>query len=162
MFNLVIVLFFTLCVALFLVYLIAKHDRKHRLTQAASTPQALLDYRQFSKACLDICEGLKLEITDFSQESPEQIVIRARSRQPIIQVEYLIAGFWIQPDTQVTATQILEISDQVVSERLSKAIVITTGIFDPTVYSLPERAPMEFIDGRKLPGIISQYQAKYI
>lgn len=161
MFNLVVVLVFTFIVALFLIYLIAKHDRKHKLTVVASTPHAALDYRQFSKACLDICEGLKLEITDFAPEGTEQIIIRARSRQPIIQVEYLIVGFWIVPESKVTGTQILEISDQVISERLSKAIIITTGQFEPGVYSLPERAPMEFIDGKKLPAIILKYQAKY-
>jgi hypothetical protein len=80
----------------------------------------------------------------------DEIVIHAANVNPITRVEYLIVGFLCPEGQDIETGKITEISDQIVSERLSKAIVISPGKFPESLKSLPELAPMEFIDGVKM------------
>lgn len=156
MFNLVIVLMGTFIVAGILIYFISAHDRRTKLKAEAkardeglSTP--FLDWREFSKVCMDLCDALKLDIADVSQPSAGEIALRAASRHPITRVEYLVAGFWLSRDALLDNGRIMELSDQIVSERISKGIVVTTGRIDrESALRLPELAPIEFIDGERL------------
>lgn len=151
--------------ALLLVYFISAHDKKLQ-TQAkaqasADTPSSEdinQAFRQFTKFCVDLCEYLKLEITDFSYEGSNEILIKAESKNPITRVEYLVAGFHLHPSDELNASQVTNVSDQIVSERLSKGMVITTGQIPNSVKSLPELASIEFIDGEK----VKELQGKII
>jgi hypothetical protein len=156
MMNLVVVLLGTFALAAVLIYFIAKHDRTTRLrteahAKAMGTEPALPDFREFSKVCMDLCESLKLEISDVSQPAGGEVAIRAASINPITRVEYLIAGFLLPRHSVLETSRVMELSDQIVSERLSKGIIVTTGRVDrEAALRLPELAPIEFIDGGKL------------
>lgn len=167
MFNLVVVLFLTFAMAAVLIYFISAHDRRHKkkmdaLAALQDGPEVrTLDFRQFSKICMDLCEHLKLEVTDVAQPMASEIAIRAVSDHPVTRVEYLVSAFHLPRTAVLEIPKILELSDQIVSERVSKAIVITTGRIDPQVRTLPELAPMEFIDGQRLMGMMEEYKINY-
>jgi|APSaa5957512535_1039671.scaffolds.fasta_scaffold222585_2 hypothetical protein len=166
MLNLFIVVIFTFAFAMVLIYFISSHDRKRRqkaLKEDASlsTERPSLDFRQFVKMCSELCENFKLEITDIQEVQGSEVIIRAISPHPITKVEYLIVGLYISHLDTVGHHKILAISDQIISERLSKAIVITTADFDPHIKSMPELAPMELIDGTRLMELAKEYTFKY-
>lgn len=155
MFNLVIVLIATFGFALVLIYFIAAHDRsmkkRNDLTTASQTgDQELPDFRLFVKFCTDLCEYLKLEIREITHPIDNEVVITAQNTNPITRVEYLVVGFLARSDQEIERVRITEVSEQIVSERLSKGILITTGLFPDAVKNLPELAPLEFIDGKKI------------
>lgn len=156
MFNLVVVLIGTFFLAAILIYFISKHDKKMRDAEALrsaneSSSSPALNFRSFMTICQDLCDSLKLDISEITQPSGGEFSIRAFSRNPITRVEFLLAGFHLPQKTMLETGRIMEISDQVVSERISKAIIVTTGMIDrQAALSLPELAPMEFIDGTEL------------
>ena len=149
MFNLVIVLFVTFAFALFLVYFIAKHDRKMAMADKIKlNPETQNPEHQrklFFRFCADLTEYLKLETLDFQQLGANQITIRAEGKNEITRVDYLVVGFFCDAHETVSTSQIMEISDQMVSERIAKGILITSGQFDPAIKSYPELANIEFI-----------------
>lgn len=165
MFNLVIVLCFAFAVSLFLIYFIAAHDRKlvqkNLLPQSDEPKPEFTDFRAFTKACMDLCNGLKLEVTDIATPSSGEVALRAASSSPITKVEFLICGFLLPTTAVLDNQKIMAISDHVVSERISKAIVITTGLFDPQVKNRPELAPMEFVDGKKFSELLKKYSMSF-
>lgn len=167
MFNIFIVLVLTFAVALVLIYFISAHDRSlrkkksaRRREEEAHLPPAI-NFRQFSKICMDVCENLKLEIDDITQAGSDEIVIHASTQQPITKVNFLIAGYHLHCDDTLENGKVMGVSEQIVSERLSKAIIITTGRINPAVKGLPELAPMEFVDGARLNELIGQYKINF-
>lgn len=168
MFNLFIVLILTFVVALILIFFISSHDRKLKkkqeqllISNELEEEESPLDFRQFSKVCMDICENLKLEIDDVTQLENDEIVVRAHSSNPITNVSFLVVCFHLHKKQTLDNSKVMEISDQIISERLSKGIIMTTGLIDPAVKNLPELAPMEFIDGNKLKELIEEYKINY-
>jgi len=166
MFNIFIVIIVTFAIALFLIYLISSHDRKlKKRKEAARTEQegdeTAMDFRQFTKICMDICENLKLEIDDVNQLENDELIVRATSSDPITKVQFLIVCYYLHKDDTLDNNKVMEISDQIVSERLSKGIIMTTGRIDNAVKNMPEQAPMVFIDGFKLNELIEKYKINY-
>ncbi len=152
MFNLVVVMFFTFVVAFVLVYFISAHDRKLK-AQALVNPPSALDqqnnFKVFAKFCVELCEYLKLEVTDFSQHPPHELTIRAVNVNPITRVEYLVMGLFLTGDDTLDVTTLSNFSDQIVSERISKGILITPATVSEHLKNLPELAPIDFVDGQK-------------
>lgn len=151
-------LVFSFFVSLILIYFISKHDQKIKNLQkkANITDTNHLDhnleqeFREFTKFCVDLCEYLKLEVQDLSQSGKNEVSILALSSNPITQVQYLIVGFHLNENEVLDNNKVMEISDQIVSERISKGIIITTGSINSASKNLPELAPIEFIDGNKI------------
>jgi len=167
MLNLFIVLIITFIVALILIYLISSHDRKLKKRLEAERDsqepedEERMDFRQFTKVCMDICENLKLEIDDVNQLENDELIVRASSSDPITKVQFLIVCYYLHREDTLDNNKVMEISDQIVSERLSKGIIMTTGRIDDTVKNMPEQAPMEFIDGFKLNELIEKYNVNF-
>lgn len=154
MINLFYVLVFVFALSFVLIYFIASHDRRMKMRDLArhkNDPSGVTpDFRLFTKFCTDLCEYLKLEITDITRPEDDELVIRAQSANPITRVDYILVAFFTPRHLEVEVTKIMEVSDQIVSERLSKGIIVTTGQIPESVKSLPELAPMEFIDGARV------------
>lgn len=170
MFNLVIVLMGTFALSLVLIYFIAAHDRKRDKIESARaksmdtdlTGKPLMDFREFSRACQDILEGLKLEINEISNPSGDEIVIRAASINPITRVDYLAVGFYLPKSATLETARIIEVSDQIVSERLGKGLIMTTGKIDKAaIIAQPELAALELIDGERLLVLQKEYSFKF-
>jgi hypothetical protein len=151
--NLLIAIGFTFFIAFFLIYLIAKHDRdfqKKKKQKEESQKQVFESFKHFTKFCTDLCEYLKLDIQDVQTPEAGEVVIRAESANPITRVQYLVVGIEASPDQEIDYGKLREISDMIVSDRLSKGIVITTGKIAEQIHSSLDLAPMEFIDGVKI------------
>lgn len=168
MFNLFVVLILTFIFGLVLIYFISSHDRKLRLEQlkergskSSADNEIPIDFRQFTKICTDILENLKLEVQDVQQVDGTEVIMKATTSDPITQVEYLVVCFYLHGDDSVGTYQVQAISDQIISERLSKGIIITSGQIDPAVFALPELASMTFIDGTKMMALIKEYKINY-
>ncbi len=168
MLNLMIVILFTFFVALILIYFISSHDRKRAIKASKlaimndGNTETQMDFKEFQKVCMNICEGLKLEITDVSAASASEFNIRAISQNPITQVEYLIAGFHIPRTSELEVQRVIEMSDQVVAERISKGIVMTTGRINvAALRAIPELANLEYVDGQRLMQLSKEYSFLY-
>lgn len=163
MFNLVVVLIGTFFLALILIYFISAHDRRFRLEkqkklkEIESQQGTKTDFREFSKSCMDLCEGLKLDIESVSQSGNDEIIINAISRTPVTRVRFLIVGIHLISQEPLESNRIMEISEQIISERYSKGIIITTGIIDKSILSTPELAPIELIDGEEFIKLQKEY-----
>jgi|GEM_PF-857166 hypothetical protein len=168
MFNLVIVLMGTFALSLVLIYFIAAHDRRRvkmelgKAKNDVSTETPLMDFREFNRACQDILEGLKLEINEIANPSGDEVVIRAASINPITRVDYLAVGFYLPKSATLETARIVEVSDQIVSERLGKGLIMTTGMIDKAaIVSQPELAALELIDGERLLVLQKEYSFKF-
>ncbi|MCP5463895.1 MAG: restriction endonuclease [Deltaproteobacteria bacterium] len=165
MFNLFVVLIFTFFVAMILVYFIAKHDKnlaaKEKSASEASASPKKIDFRQFTKICMDLCENMKIDVQDVKQGDNDEVIIYASTDNDIANVTYLIVGFHLRENQKADNHRIQQISDQIISERLSKGIVITTGEFDESITRYPELAPMSFVDGPKLWEMVSKYKINF-
>jgi len=162
MINLFIVLVGTFAIAFLLIFFIAKHDKKIQKKEIQNEDDTdQWEFREFTKMCIDICEGLKLDVTDVNQIENEEIAIRAESKAAITKVQYLIVGFFINKSQFVDTGKIMEISDQIVSERLSKGIIMTSGQIDQSIRRTPELAPLELIDRNQLQQLAKEYKMSY-
>lgn len=152
MFNLVVVLIFTFLVAFVLVYFISAHDRKLKM-QRAGKPRPYgeegNEFKIFAKFCVELCEYLKLEVKDFTQHPPHELTIRAVNVNPITRVEYLVMGLFLTGNDTLDMATLSNFSDQIVSERISKGILITPAAVSEHLKNLPELAPIDFVDGQK-------------
>lgn len=156
---------FSLVVAVVLITFISVHDRKMKQKSSHdpkwmthSSTGERLDIRQFSKICMDLCEILKLEIINVVQPSADEFVAQAESPHPITRVEFLICGFLLPQDATLDPNRVQEISEQIISERISKGIIITTGKIDLGQMHFSEQAPLEFIDGIRLQSLIAEHK----
>lgn len=160
-----IVLGVTFFIAAILLVLISQHDKKIATEKAlllqGEDGSLQLNFRQFTKICMDLCEIFKLEVIDFNNISAEEIAIVAMSEHPITQVQYLICCFHLPANTLLEDNKVIEISEEVIAERFSKAIIITTGRINPRLKMQPELAPMEFIDGKQLMKLIVEHKINY-
>lgn len=170
MFNLAVVIMGTFAISLVLIYFISAHDRRRAKLEAIrakakdeETSQApLMDFREFSRACQDILEGLKLEINEISTPTGDEVVIRAASINPITRVDYLAVGFYLPKSATVETARIIEVSDQIVSERIGKGLIMTTGKIDrAAIIAQPELATLELIDGERLLVLQKEYSFKF-
>lgn len=155
MFNLLIAIVVAIGIAFILIYFISAHD--HKMNQknksaadADGYTEAPYNFKQFSEICEKLCSALNLSIDETKYLQDNEIIFRATHKDPIIDVQFLVVALYLAPDKTASTNKIMEISDQIISERLSKAIIITSGKIDMSVKLRPELAPMTLIDFDKL------------
>lgn len=139
----------------FLLILVTALGAKRKVRTFEREP--FLTSRQFEKVCLALLDEMRLVVEE-SDPGENKIDIRARNPAPIVGGELLIHCLYLSPQAVVGPERILELSNRIVSERVSKGIFITTGRFTPELSVLGELAPIEFIDGERLQQLVSQYR----
>ncbi len=146
-------------VGFFLIFLLALSEKKQRkLTPRA---EAGLTRSQFEKACGLVIEGMKLEIVEASQSGENRFDIIAKNPVPLIGGDLLIHCLYADPEEVVGTPPILELSNMVLQERLTKGIFITTGKFTNEIGTITELAPMEFVDGAAFQGLMKKYSVVF-
>ncbi len=116
-------------------------------------------FERYVRICSDIVEALKLEIDGIeTTESEQTLDIYAHSPAEITGVNYIIHAAYHNVDYVVSAGEIVELSNAIIQDRLSKGIFITTGKFTEELPSISELAPMAFIDGTKLKELADQHK----
>lgn len=144
----------------FLIFLLALSDKKAKLKEPPGHPS--LSPSSFEKACILIIEGMKLEIDEMNRVGETQVDVLARNPTPITGGTYLVHCLHVEPGAVITAPQILELSNMVVQERLSKGIFITNGHFTAEVPGIGELAPMEYIDKEAFDQLLKKFAPDYL
>ena len=119
---------------------------------------AALDFGNFERICTGILENLKLDILERQDEGEGEFSLLVRNPAPIVGGKLLVHGLMIPENEEIKSPRVMELSDNIVSGRLTKGIFMTTGRFAPEVAHLPELAPMEFIDGEMLKSLTDKYK----
>jgi hypothetical protein len=154
-----LIVFGSLGIGFFLIFLLALSDKKRKESGGG---ERLLTPPEFEKACLLVVEGMKLEIEEINRAGEARLDMIARNPTPITGGQYLVHCLYVDPKQVIDAPQIIELSNMVVQERLSKGIFITTGRFTEEIPSIGELAPMEFIDGQAFKKLLAKYAPDYL
>ena len=143
-----------------LIFLLALSERKKK--NSSSPPRGGgMNRVQFEKACVMVLEGMKLEIEEVTQSPGAQTDIIARNPTPFTGGSYLVRCLFVDREEVVGVNPILELSNMVLQERLSKGIFMTTGRFTTEIPTIGELAPMEFIDGPTFLSLVEKYRPDY-
>lgn len=143
-------------VGFLLIFLLALADKQTKKKRAADSPSPLgplgLARPEFEKACVEVIERMKLEISDIQRTEDDSLDIRATNPAPVLGGEFFIRCVYL-PDSsnqRIEAVEILELSNVIVQDRLSKGIFMTNARFTEELPAIGELAPIEFIDGERL------------
>lgn len=143
-------------VGFFLIFLLALADKQARKKRPASEETGLTR-PQFEKACVEVVERMKLEIEEILRTEDGGLDIRATNPAPFIGGMLFVRCVYLEPGGVIPAAEVLELSSAIIQERLTKAIFITNARFAEDIGTLSELAPMEFIDGTTLQGLMKKY-----
>lgn len=143
-----------------LIFLIALSDKKRR-QKIPPTQEKQLTQDQFEKACATIIEEMKLTIEEIRRSGEGWLDMIVRNPAPITGGQYLVYCLPADPEQVIGVTEIMELSNRVIQERLSKGIFLTTGRFTPEIPAIGELAPMEFIDGEAFKKLLAKYAPDY-
>ncbi|QQR80299.1 MAG: restriction endonuclease [Deltaproteobacteria bacterium] len=110
---------------------------------------------------MQILETMKLDLEEFHRTADNQLDIMAKNPAPFTGGEYLIQCLYVPSDYVVDAAKILELSNSIIQDRLSKGIFITTGKFTPDLSTISELAPIEFIDGEQFRNLVKEHAPDY-
>lgn len=136
----------------FLIFLAAVTEKKRTAGQPPT--ERTLSPIEFERACVALAEKMKLEVGEIHRSGDRQLDIFAENRTPLTGGAYIIHALLRGSEELVTAAEILELSNLVVQERASKGIFVTTGRFTEDLPTIGELAPIEFVDGTRLAGLV--------
>ena len=124
---------------------------------------ALPDFERFIRVCQEILEAHKLEIKEVNPNIDDMSAdFYCEFSKPLIGGQFL-AHCILRPHTDVvSAADIVELSNAIIQDRLSKGIYITTGRFTAELKGISELAPMEFIDGQELERLCKEHKIPLI
>lgn len=144
-----------------LITLLAIADKKQKQSQIFTTEKKSLNQEQFEKASIQILEAMKLDLEEFHRNADNQLDIIAKNPSPVVGGTFLVQCFFVPENFLIEAPKILELSNMIIQDRLSKGIFITTGQFTPDLASISELAPIEFIDGEKFRSLVKEHAPDY-
>lgn len=148
-----------LLLGFFLILLSALFDRK-KTTPSSSLEEPLISLEVLQTVCLALVDEMKLQMIE-AEKKENGIDLLAENPAPIIGGKYLFRGILLKKGETVPLPQIVEFSDTVTQERISKGVLVTTGQLPPEVSRLTELAPMELIDGERLKQLMEKYQIPF-
>lgn len=158
-------LLFAICLSIvfgFVLIFWIQKTSKRRETSEEKIPIAPeiqnLNMDQFYKISCELLEKMGLRIQETYRTEDNEIEMYVENPTPMVGSP-MIAHLILYPEgAKVTSTDVMNFASDIVGERRSKGIMITTGFFAGDVSYLPELPPMEFIDGKKLAALMKQYQ----
>lgn len=152
MFEILVLVFVAIAGGFFLIFLAALTE-KRRPSRTASSERSLT-LQELEKVCLALAEKMKLEVEAIHRSGDQTIDMIAQNLTPLTGGTYILHATLSGSDEVIGAAEILELSNLVVQERASKGIFITTGRFTTDLPGIAELAPMEFVDGKRLQGLV--------
>lgn len=158
--NLLIVIILTVIVGFALIFFIQKTSKplptaEEKIEINADLKNLSID--QFFALCCALLRKMGLNIVDSFRSEDNEVDIYLENPAAIVGGP-LTAHLILYPQgAVVTSTDVQNFATDIVGERKSKGIMITTGFFGPDVATLPELPPMEFIDGKRLAQLLEQY-----
>jgi hypothetical protein len=144
----------------FMIFLLALAEKKRAKTNPK--PEKQLGLLQFEKICVEMAEGMKLEIDELSR-SGNALDIFAHNPTPLTGGKFLVHCLYLSPEAPpVSAAEILELSSAIIQDRVSKGIFITTGRFTSDLPAIGELAPIEFVDGEAFLKLAEKYAPAHL
>lgn len=143
-------------VGFILIFLLAVADKKRKSASPPAEPA--LTSLQFKKACLAVVDNMKLEVEETTESGDDQLEFIAVNPTPIVGGRFLVRCVYLSPHEAIQSPEVLEFSNEIVQERLSKGLLMTTGTFADDIAGLSELAPIEFIDGKSLKALMEKYR----
>lgn len=144
-----------------LIFLLALGEKKGK-AKASQSHKPVISRDRFEKACVLIVEGMKLEISEINRSGEDRLDILARNPTPFTGGDFLVHCLYREAPEVIRPAEIIEFSNMVLQERLSKGIFITTGRFTDEIPTIGELAPMEFIDGPAFQKLLGKYAPDYL
>ena len=155
MLEVLIVAFLGLGVGFALIFLLAFADKQARKKNPAAHAETEFTRPQFEKACVQIVERMKLQINGIERTDENVLEIEAHNPAPIVGGHFFVYCVYLSPGEIVSAAEILEVSNMIIQDRLSKGILMTNTKFTDDLPAIGELAPLEFIDGVRLKMILA-------
>ncbi|MBI2877971.1 MAG: restriction endonuclease [Candidatus Tectomicrobia bacterium] len=112
---------------------------------------------QFEKVCLKLLEELGLEVRSIAYLNTREFDLVACDPKPVTGGDFIIHCLLAPPGEIVEANRVIALSDVVRTEKASKGIFITTGYFSADTANLPEGAPLELINAKRLKQLILEH-----
>lgn len=138
---------------IFLLAMADKRDKKHR--SETQTEEPGLTQNDFEKACVEIVERMKLNIDEIERTDGNILEIKATNPAPIVGGVFFVYCVYLPRGEIVPAAEIIEVSNMIIQDRLSKGILMTNTRFTDDLPAIGELAPLEFIDGVRLKSILA-------
>lgn len=159
--NLLIVFFLTVLLGFVLIFWIQKTSKRpETVEEKIPLPPELqnLNIDQFFVICRELLQKMGLKVESTYRTEDNEIEVYAENPAPMVGGP-IIAYLILYPiGALVTSMDVMNFASDIVGERKSKGILITTGFFAKDVPYLPELPPIEFIDGKRLHELMRQYQ----
>jgi restriction endonuclease Mrr len=149
MLDVLVIAFGAVGVGFALIFLLALSDRHAKKKNPVST-EPDFTRTEFEKFCVEVIERMKLSIGDIQRTEDDNLDIRAMNPAPVIGGEFFIRCVYLEPGRLIESAEVLEMSNVIVQDRLSKGIFMTNERFSDDISTLGELAPIEFIDGERL------------
>ena len=156
-----LIVFGAITVGFLLIMLLAVADKKQKQAQQSTHGSKSLNQEQFEKASMQILEAMKLDLEEFHRNGDNQLDIIAKNPSPVVGGTFLVQCLFVPENFVIEAPKILELSNMIIQDRLSKGIFITTGKFTDELASISELAPIEFIDGEKFRSLVKEHVPDY-
>jgi restriction endonuclease Mrr len=150
MLEVLIVAFGAIGVGFGLIFLLALADRRAKKKNPALYEDQGLTQTQFEKACVEVVERMKLDVEEIERSSDNTLEIKAKNPAPIVGGDFFVYCVYLPSNEVVSSAEIIEVSNLIVQDRLSKGILMTNTRFTDDLPAIGELAPLEFIDGERL------------
>lgn len=119
----------------------------------------LPSFERFIRSCVSLAEALKLNVGEVHENADEQSVdLYVENPTPITGGQFIMHCTLRPQQNIVDTAEIVELSNSIIQDRLSKGIFVTTGSFTPDLPTISELAPIEFIDGNRLEELAEKYK----
>ncbi len=158
--GLLLTILMAVSIGFLLIFLLALSEKRKRCITSLFSEKKLTP-EQFQKACTLIVEAMKLDIEEISNLEDQKLDIIAQNPTPFTGGKYLVHCLYVPSDRVIGSAEIIELSNMIIQDRLSKGIFMTTGKFTNEIGSIGELAPMEFIDGKKFMGLLEKHAPDY-
>ena len=140
-----------------LIFLLAVSDKKRAVLNDSPTEKKISPL-EFEKSCIHLIEHMKMDI-DSVERTEDGLDMMVRNPTPFTGGSFIVHCQYLEnPAEVIPASEIIELSNLVIQERLSKGIFMTTGQFTSDIPGIGELAPMEFIDGKSLTLLLEKYR----
>lgn len=156
MLEILLVAFGAILVGFALILLLAVADKRAKKQRVESHKEEPgLTRTEFEKACVTVIERMKLTIDEIERTDANVLEIKATNPAPIVGGVFFVYCVFLPAGEFVTSAEILEVSNMIIQDRLSKGILMTNTRFTDDLPAISELAPLEFIDGARLATIMA-------
>lgn len=155
MLEVLVVAFLAIGVGFGLIFLLAFADKQAKKKNPAARAEPELTQKEFEKGCVTVVERMKLIIDEIERTDDNILEITAHNPAPIVGGQFFVYCVYLNPAEFVSAAEILEVSNMIIQDRLSKGILMTNTRFTDDLPAISELAPLEFIDGARLKTVLA-------